>query len=498
MESMIRGVPLSRFPATLRDAVTITRKLGIQHLWVDALCIKQDSEEDWLRESSRMRGVYKGAVVTLIAGNSPTVNTGIFSVRTSMAESCLLSWNGSDGVDQSCSDGGRKVYVRACNWNRETEHWPIQQRGWALQEDLLSPRTLSYSKHRMIWECSTCRVDEGGRLDESRNVSGKNVLQDMLKIENSRLYSRLIWKLSRFLDRIIPNPELFQQYWKDPYSGWTTVVREYTSRNLTKETDMLPGIAGLASEFARQTRDKYCAGLWRKKLLTELMWNLDPFAAVKNQPPLTGTTEYRAPSWSWAAIRGATIRMEPPSLQYPRSATVLERAKILEARVELLTPSDPFGQAKAGHLILQGKLYPIGNFLESDESTAASGPLPAVQKVLQASVLVAPATKPEFYQQHKPCERQRFALFQLIAFADVPFESGADYLVLESTTTDADVYRRISCITLARDLNSRRSGTDVSPDDPFAFRSDKFVDLVKAAYRELQEANAQVKKVRII
>lgn len=40
------GIPLADYPATLRDAIIITRSLGIQYLWIDALCIRQDSAEE--------------------------------------------------------------------------------------------------------------------------------------------------------------------------------------------------------------------------------------------------------------------------------------------------------------------------------------------------------------------------------------------------------------------------------------------------------------------
>jgi hypothetical protein len=49
-------------PQTIKDAVTITRALGIQYLWVDALCIIQDSQEDWEAESKKMADVYWGVL----------------------------------------------------------------------------------------------------------------------------------------------------------------------------------------------------------------------------------------------------------------------------------------------------------------------------------------------------------------------------------------------------------------------------------------------------
>ena len=58
MDNLQKGIPLNSFPATLRDAVIITRSLGIRYIWIDALCIKQDSAEDWAREAAKMREVY--------------------------------------------------------------------------------------------------------------------------------------------------------------------------------------------------------------------------------------------------------------------------------------------------------------------------------------------------------------------------------------------------------------------------------------------------------
>ena len=481
---MMSGVPLSEFPATLRDAVTITRRIGIRHLWVDALCIKQDSQDDWRRECSRMRDVYKGATLTLIAANASSVDKGIFSKRTFELAPSPLPWYGSNDGKENSSDHEERVYMRPSTWNQDTEAWPIQQRGWTLQEDLLSPRTLSYSKGRMIWQCSTHRIDEGARLTWPDVSSSKTILQDMLRKSESRLSPWISWTVQRKLPRVSEHT--------NPYSRWMVVVRDYTSRHLTKETDLLPAIAGLASEFGRQTRDTYYAGLWRKELLAELMWNLDPEPASEIQPPTAGPAEYRAPSWSWASINGV-VRMKHPSRQYDRE-NVYERAKIIDVRVELLSSSEPYGQLKMGHLVLQGRFYHIGTFL--DPSTA-SGPLPAAQKALQASVLVAPGMVHEFRQQHKPCSRQHFALLQMVAYAGWSYDRCADYLVLESATSDASVYRRIGFITLPKKIGAISSSM-MSPHDRLAFMPSDYQDLAIDAFQELQEADAIEKTVKVI
>ena len=504
IESLMQGVPLCDYPATLRDAVVITRNLGIRHLWVDALCIKQDSEDDWLRECSRMRDVYKGATLTLVAADAPSVDTGIFSKRSIRLDFCQLPWYVSNNGSRLLSGQADSVCIRPCNWNQETEPWPTQQRGWTLQEELLSFRTLSYSKHQMIWECSTGLVDEGGRIKLQRGTNGKDILRDMLEINESRFPLRMFRTISRLVERRVDKRQLVKIRTLSPYHRWKTLVYEYTNRNLTRDTDMLPGIAGLASEFARQTRDTYCAGLWRKKLLVELMWILDPLSASKTDAPvLIGPAEYRAPSWSWASIKGA-IRLEPPAYTYYRANQMHKQAKVIAVQIEPLVSSDPFGQVKTGHLILQGRFYHVDNFLEGGSTTASSS-FPAAHEFLQAAILLPPGMKQEFSQQHRPCERQRFALLQLCAYTGLDMGEGADYLVLESTTPDASAYRRVGCIILAQKANGVGL-TDASADhDPLEFRAgghkdsdNAFRGLAENAFRELQAANVVEKKVMII
>lgn len=76
--SRIRGFSLQDMPQTLRDAVHVTRKLGIQYLWVDALCILQDCKEDWQRESAKMGDVYGHAFITIFAFGARDCEGGLF------------------------------------------------------------------------------------------------------------------------------------------------------------------------------------------------------------------------------------------------------------------------------------------------------------------------------------------------------------------------------------------------------------------------------------
>ncbi|KAG0651584.1 hypothetical protein D0Z07_1717 [Hyphodiscus hymeniophilus] len=48
------SLPMRDLPPLFRNAVIITRRLGYQYLWIDSLCIIQDSKADWQAESAHM------------------------------------------------------------------------------------------------------------------------------------------------------------------------------------------------------------------------------------------------------------------------------------------------------------------------------------------------------------------------------------------------------------------------------------------------------------
>jgi hypothetical protein len=73
---LLNGIDTSLLPQTIQDAVTVTRRLGIQYLWVDSLCIIQDSDDDKAHEIGRMSQIYSNAYVTISASSSAKCTTG--------------------------------------------------------------------------------------------------------------------------------------------------------------------------------------------------------------------------------------------------------------------------------------------------------------------------------------------------------------------------------------------------------------------------------------
>jgi Heterokaryon incompatibility protein (HET) len=74
-----KGIEWDSMPRTFQDAATITRRLGFQYLWIDALCIIQDSEIDWETESAKMGSIYQDSVLTIAASDARDGRGGCFS-----------------------------------------------------------------------------------------------------------------------------------------------------------------------------------------------------------------------------------------------------------------------------------------------------------------------------------------------------------------------------------------------------------------------------------
>lgn len=156
LEKRLRGIAYAKLPAVIKDAVIVTRSLGIRYLWVDALCIIQDSAEDWAFESMKMATVYHNAVITIAASCSPESGQRFLRRRPRGHSSCSLPIR-----TQFMSTEGT-LYLRCLSWTNSMlpsavvhAHWrqPIQFRAWTLQERLLSFRAVFFDHNQILWEC---------------------------------------------------------------------------------------------------------------------------------------------------------------------------------------------------------------------------------------------------------------------------------------------------------------------------------------------------------
>jgi len=352
-----RGMDIKEMPKTFQDAVAITRNLGMRYLWIDSLCIVQDSADDWARESAEMGRIYRDAAVTVFAESSDSDAGGCFASRPQVGRTSALCCTPMlDSLMQAFSDeehqtptfiqeklhhaGSHSLPERHSVFetvkNLEARTTPLSSRGWVLQESILSFRALVYDQHEVRWSCPTmkaCECTPEGHIRQS--------------------WSKLDKGEAEIVDK------------RDLSNAWASIVHEFSRRKLTYSRDKLPALAGIAGEMSHDKRPtQYLGGLWEDDLRHNLAWFVPPRSTVSPYRETNRTQGCHAPSWSWAAVDGE-VRMhlqlsddrqtsEDWAVERTRRAKSL-LCEILVSRTTPVNKLNPFGDC-TGTLRLCGPL----------------------------------------------------------------------------------------------------------------------------------------------
>jgi hypothetical protein len=126
------------------------------------------------------------------------------------------------------------------------------------------------------------------------------------------------------------------------YSVWHEIIHQYTSCNLTFRKDKFPALQGMARYVQRERKCAYFAGLWEDSIWLDILWHVDIPEPVK-------TSDYRAPSWSWASREGRIF--------YNFLWLIERKATIISVET---TPAgdDPMGELIGGILKIKGPSLP--------------------------------------------------------------------------------------------------------------------------------------------
>ncbi|RYP72611.1 hypothetical protein DL771_004106 [Monosporascus sp. 5C6A] len=150
---------------------------------------------------------------------------------------------------------------------------------------------------------------------------------------------------------------------RDAAENWHRIVEQYSALKLTKQTDRLPALSGLAVRSS-PALGKYLAGLWKKALVSDLMWRVNLL-----EVGIGRASEYISPSWSWASISGPVTYWTEAENQVPKPLfnrykahvreNLLERVKqsSFSGKVEV-SGTNPYGRIRSGTLIVDGFLKP--------------------------------------------------------------------------------------------------------------------------------------------
>ena len=317
-----REIPLEGLPLTFQHTVILARKLLVRYIWIDSLCIIQDSLDDWQRESSKMTEVYSNSWLNIAASDSSSGDGGLFRQRSPLTiNPCRITakWN----------EGHPHVF----NISRKHNHLAdiirssLNTRAWVLQERLLAKRTVHFCRRQIYWECGCSLVPEAepgiirSPSDIKRWIAGADdtsVEPDTLAVKSLKIWSR--------------------------------ILIDYSRTKLSVESDKLVAISGLArriSGLSNGTLGNYIAGLWEAKLVSQLCW----ITGDHSHRPC----QYRAPSWSWASVEGYYSQGLPviPQDHYNHDWKLM--AEVQSSRVDYAY--DRYGSVTGGSLIMKCSLF---------------------------------------------------------------------------------------------------------------------------------------------
>ena len=312
--SRLEGIPWEQIPKTFQDAISVARGLGIEYIWIDSLCIIQNSESDWQMESAKMGSIYENATLVLSADKAQDCSEGCFTAPLTPEE--LLS-------RKLKLDLGYSLYVRSLLPHvilgdtvnsKITSPYPVASRAWIFQEQLLANRILHFTSNELVWECRTTTICECGRNNKT---------------------------------------SVFKQLWHQAFTGtltesrglWYPVIEAYSARKLSHQRDVLPALSSAATRIKQLKREngQYLAGLWAKYLPDALVWWVKDGDGVRPK-------DYLAPSFSWASVIGA--------ITYGLGETTEPLLEILEASCNE-KGANQFGEVVSGFIKLAGPSFEV-------------------------------------------------------------------------------------------------------------------------------------------
>jgi hypothetical protein len=341
------------------------KKLGIRHIWIDSLCIIQDSPDDWQREAALMQHVYSNARFNISATGAEDSDAGLFFDRGRLAV-VPFTFEIPDTTTRErkrrrgCWRPGRYRLVdpTLCTYN--ISYTPLNARGWVMQERLLARRIVHFCRAQIFFEChewEACEMFPRG-LPYTKTFRVNNTRRPWYgRFKSLTLEPRRQVQRRRWLGETRRTPLRRA----DPSLGylllWWEMVDTYSALALTKPEDKLiafSGMAKLMQQRPEMSGDVYLAGLWRRHLPYHLLWARDPLRSPSD--PVTKAGIRIAPSWSWASVQvPVTLHFEPFGAGDNDEILV----EILEAEV-YASGEDVTGSVSGGYIKLSGFLRNAG------------------------------------------------------------------------------------------------------------------------------------------
>ncbi|PTB41750.1 hypothetical protein M441DRAFT_89475 [Trichoderma asperellum CBS 433.97] len=268
-------IPWSCLSKTFQDAIEFSRIIGIEYIWIDSLCIIQDSADDWESEAAKMADYYANCHITLAATAAIDGGIGFFPELPEYDKPLEI---------QGVHHGQRYHLIAETGISHPYEvqpdsllipEFPLMTRGWVYQEQILSRRYVHFCAKEIVWDCRSqtlCQCEskyENTHWDLFRTNSSRSIMRNNVKTGRAARQREL----------------------------WYDNVMNMMDLEFTYISDRLPAMAGIVSQFATLFNTRYLAGLWEATFIIDSCWSMDEFSRRPKELR-------NIPSWSWASVTG--------------------------------------------------------------------------------------------------------------------------------------------------------------------------------------------------
>ncbi|KAK1991581.1 hypothetical protein LX36DRAFT_715955 [Colletotrichum falcatum] len=346
---MNEGVDDVDLPKTFRDAVTMTRKLKIQYLWIDSLCIiqnpgKGENEEakaDWEREAKLMEKVFSSAYLTIAASCAEHKFHGFLHPRKPRQT-----------VTMRADDGARfHVCEVIDNFDLDVEQGELNRRAWVLQERALSRRTIHFTQNQAYWECGEGIRCETFTKTENRKASFLGDSNFPYSVKSHKQGMQL-------------------QHYQGLYERYSTLGLSY-------DTDRPMAISGLEKRLMSALESAGGFGVFQTNFHRDLLWQRRNSESTLTRIDFGTARHARIPSWSWMAYSGEIRYMNVPFDDLLRADDIQSPFGTLSQGVSY-ADSDPRGRAELRAPVRAIAVQKPAGLILDEPERELSGPLGCV------------------------------------------------------------------------------------------------------------------------
>ncbi|KAI8935734.1 hypothetical protein NX059_007254 [Plenodomus lindquistii] len=324
-EGSLRNI-IEHLPNTIKNAIELVSSMGERYLWVDSLCLVQDDADDVALGISMMNMIYRDSYCTIVAGSGVDAGAGLAGLHTSSATDIRRVL-----TTRQVSPGLTMTIIHSVDWHLSRSVY--NERGWTLQELVLSRRTVIFIDGQIYFRCQEANWSEDTWSDE---------FHCWLDTDDSN-----ISRMPTFMDGVLPSLWAYQKLCEDfsrrklrddgdALRAFAGVIRPMTVSMDTSMTEGLPDLyldhflLFMATKGDLRRRDRFASFSWagwegaiifpRENYVT---YEHKADGTLKGVRETSHIFQYlkrgRIVDWSWIDIAGKTASV---SLQWYNQPTI--------------------------------------------------------------------------------------------------------------------------------------------------------------------------------